>query len=221
MSSKKNPFQALKQWISKDNEHPPQKEKKGGKYQYLFIILLVGIAFMLISDLWKSDERAATEVSSSDSSSLNEEDVPAFGTGEKKQNKSMKDYEEYYENQLKEALEQIVGVDEVNVVVTVDSSEEKIYEKNESSQKQRTNETDQEGGKRSIEESSKEDQIVIIQDGEKEVPIISETKKPKVSGVLVVAGGADNIQIKKWIIEAVSRVLDVSTHRVAVMPKDQ
>ncbi|MFD2681170.1 stage III sporulation protein AG [Bacillus seohaeanensis] len=220
MSSKKNPFQALKQWISKDNEHPPQKEKKGGKYQYLFIILLVGIAFMLISDLWKSDEGATTEVSNSDSS-LNEEEVPAFGTREKKQNKSMKDYEGYYENQLKEALEQIVGVDEVSVVVNVDSSEEKIYEKNESSQKQHTSETDQEGGKRSIEESSKEEQIVIIQDGEKEVPIISETKKPKVSGVLVVAGGADNIQIKKWIIEAVTRVLDVPSHRVAVMPKKQ
>ena len=53
----------------------------------------------------------------------------------------------------------------------------------------------------------------------KEGPIISETKKPSVRGVLVVAKGAENIQIKKWIIEAVTRSLDVPSHRVSVMPK--
>ncbi|SIB32256.1 stage III sporulation protein AG [Mycobacteroides abscessus subsp. abscessus] len=70
-----------------------------------------------------------------------------------------------------------------------------------------------------MEDLSKEDQLVIIRDGEKEVPIVVETKKPVIRGVLVVAKGADNIQVKKWIIEAVTRSLDVPSHRVAVMPK--
>ena len=60
---------------------------------------------------------------------------------------------------------------------------------------------------------------MIIQNGEKEVPIVVETKKPAIRGVLVVAKGADNIQVKKWIVEAVTRSLDVPSHRVSVLPK--
>jgi stage III sporulation protein AG len=51
------------------------------------------------------------------------------------------------------------------------------------------------------------------------VPVVVETKKPDIRGVLVVAKGAENIQVKKWIVEAVTRVLGVSSHRVSVVPK--
>jgi stage III sporulation protein AG len=171
---------------------------------------------MLISDLWKDEPSVAVDQNLQEDE---KEDVPAFGTKQTKDS-SMRGYEDQYENQLKEALDQIVGVSEALVVVNVEASEQKVYEKNENKQSQHTSEEDKEGGKRSIEEKSSEEQIVIIQDGENEVPVISETRKPKVSGVLVVAKGADNIQIKKWILEAVTRVLDVPVHRVSVLPKD-
>ena len=82
-----------------------------------------------------------------------------------------------------------------------------------------TDEIDREGGKRTVEDTSKDEQIVIVRNGDKEVPIVQETKKPQVRGVLVVAQGADNISVKKMIVEAVTRVLDIETHKVAVMPK--
>ena len=129
------------------------------------------------------------------------------------------DYERTYEAQLKEALDKIVGVEDVTVVVNVDATELKVFEKNTNTQSQQTDETDREGGKRKVEDQSREEQLVIIQDGEKEIPVVTETKKPAIRGVLVVAKGADNIQVKKWIIEAVTRSLDVPSHRVAVMPK--
>lgn len=44
-------------------------------------------------------------------------------------------------------------------------------------------------------------------------------EKPAVAGVLVVAEGVENVQVKAWVVEAVSRVLDVAPHRVSVMPK--
>ena len=108
---------------------------------------------------------------------------------------------------------------DVKVVIYVDASEKKEFEKNKVTQKQVTEETDQEGGKREVEDTSVDEQLVIIKNGDKEGPIVVETKKPKVSGVLVVAKGAENIQVKKWIIEAVTRALDVPSHRVSVMPK--
>ena len=92
------------------------------------------------------------------------------------------------------------------MVVNVDATEKKVLEKNRKRQSQVTDETDREGGKRKVEDQSTDEQLVIIQNGEKEVPIVIETKKPAIRGVLVVAKGADNIQVKKWIIEAVTRV---------------
>lgn len=59
--------------------------------------------------------------------------------------------------------------------IYVDASE-KVYERNKVTQKQVTEETDQEGGKRTVEDTSVDEQLVLVKSGEKEGPIISETK---------------------------------------------
>ncbi|TMU86611.1 stage III sporulation protein AG [Bacillus sp. BHET2] len=216
MNFTKGPLSALKEWLSKENANSPPKNQKGKKLHYFLIVLLIGVAFMLISDLWSSDR--GPEVAEPVSGGTQEE-IATFGSNQKEMDGSMIGYEDRYENQLKEALDQIVGVSDVHVVVNVEATESKIYEKKESNQVQSTDEEDKNGGKRSVEDKSHEEDLVIVRNGDKEVPIVKETKKPKVSGVLVVAKGADNIQIKKWIIEAVTRSLDVPSHRVSVLPK--
>ncbi len=129
-------------------------------------------------------------------------------------------YEERYVKELKAALEAIEGVDDVTVVVNLDSTELKLYEKKRSTQQQTTEESDKEGGKRTIENESTNEEVIIIHNGEEETPLVVATKKPDIRGVLVVAKGADNLQIKKWIVEAVTRVLNVPSYRVAVLPKN-
>ena len=59
-------------------------------------------------------------------------------------------------------------------------TEKKEFERNKVTQKQVTEETDQEGGKRAVEDTSVDEQLVIIKDGDKEGPIVTETIKPKV-----------------------------------------
>ncbi|MDP4158082.1 MAG: stage III sporulation protein AG, partial [Bacillota bacterium] len=147
------------------------------------------------------------------------EDVPAFGISKSTGNKDITDYERQYESQLKTSLDEMLGVKDTRVVVNVDSSEEKVLETNKNSKNQTTNETDTNGGKRKVQDSSTDEQMVIIRNGDQEVPIVVQTKKPKIRGVLVVAKGAENIEVKKWIVDAVTRVLDVPSYRVAVMPK--
>ncbi|MGD6841394.1 stage III sporulation protein AG [Bacillus infantis] len=215
MDNEKGPLAWIKKHLMGSGEN-----KKQGKYQYLLIALLFGAAIMLISSSFFKEEAAGGVLPAFSSQGGKEaEDVPAFGQKNTGGNVSITDYEKAYEAQLKEALDSIIGVDDVTVVVNVDATEKKVLEKNSTTKSQTTDETDREGGKRKVEDLSKEDQLVIIRDGEKEVPIVVETKKPVIRGVLVVAKGADNIQVKKWIIEAVTRSLDVPSHRVAVMPK--
>ena len=108
---------------------------------------------------------------------------------------SIDDYEKEYENQLKEILETIIGVDDVSVVVNVDATSLKVYEKNKSNKNTTTEETDKEGGTRSVTDQTSEEEIVMIKNGDKETPVVVQTKKPDIRGVLVVAQGVDNVQI--------------------------
>ncbi|PLT34752.1 stage III sporulation protein AG [Bacillus sp. V5-8f] len=221
MKNEKGPLTWLTKIFTKDSE---PKEKKPSLYVYALVVVIIGIGIMMAGNVLKAGEESKT---ASEASSVipafneknSEEEVPAFGNKQPEEIKSIKDYEKYLQTEMKEALEAIAGVSNVKVVVNVDASEQKIFEKNKVTQKQVTEETDQEGGKRTVEDTNIDEQLVIVKSGEKEGPIVLETKKPKIRGVLVVAKGADHIEIKKWIIEAVTRSLDVPSHRVAVMPK--
>ena len=208
-------------WLKKQFFKDDQSNHKKGKYIYLIVVLTVGTMIMLISNLFINNEssRNALPTFKNNASIQTEENVETFGQKDSTGNSVISDYERAYEVQLKEALDSIVGVSDVSVVVNVDATEKQVLEKNRKSQTQLTDETDREGGKRKVEDQSTDEQLVIIQNGEKEVPIVVETKKPAIRGVLVVAKGADNIQVKKWIVEAVTRSLDVPSHRVSVLPK--
>ncbi|MBD1378799.1 stage III sporulation protein AG [Metabacillus arenae] len=218
MDNKKNFLDKLKQLFS-----PPQTEgenKKLSKFHYLIIVFVIGIAFMLVGNLLTKDEEASSSLPAANFESEEaKEDKEVFKQTKGGDSITIGDYEKEYENQLKDTLETIIGVDDVSVVVNVDASSLKVLEKNRVTQSQVTNETDKGGGERKVEDQSIDEQVVIIRDGENESPIVLQTKKPEIRGVLVVAKGADNVQIKKTIVEAVTRSLGVASHRVAVAPK--
>ncbi|MDY7430763.1 stage III sporulation protein AG [Bacillus sp. V26] len=205
---------------SKDGEKP-----KLTKYHYFLFVFVLGVSFMLVSQLFSSPEKTEnaqtiTAPASADSADSKEKTAEVFKASKSDDPKnSIGDYEKEYENQLKEILETIIGVEDVSVVVNVDATSLKVYEKNKSSKNTTTEETDKEGGTRSVTDQTSEEEIVMIRNGDKETPVVVQTKKPDIRGVLVVAQGVDNVQIKQTIIEAVTRVLDVPSHRVAVAPK--
>ncbi|SEM88768.1 stage III sporulation protein AG [Mesobacillus persicus] len=215
MSNNKGPVNWIKNQLSKKDV---TQDKKGTKYPYLLIAALFGVAIMLVGNLFTNDTSTSDGITAF-SNNANQEDEPAFGQKKTSENNMISDYEDEYERELKEALEEIAGVTDVTVVVNVDATEKKILEKNTVTQSQTTEESDREGGKRGVEDLSKDEQLVIIREGEKETPIVLETKKPAIRGVLVVARGVENVQVEKWIKEAVSRTLDVPSHRVSVLPK--
>jgi stage III sporulation protein AG len=217
LKNDKGPLSWLKNlFIHKDGE---EQEKKSSKYIYVLVVLLLGTGIMVVGNMIASNEESNSTAGSAVFNQTEEKDVETFGQKSDNEFKTVNDYEKHLQTELKEALETIAGVSDVKVIVTVEATEKQVFEKNKVTTKQVTDETDQEGGKRTVEDTSTDEQLVIIKNGEKEGPIVVETKKPKVSGVLVVAKGADNITIKKWIVEAVTRALDVSSHRVSVMPK--
>ena len=187
MKSNQGPLEWLKSKLAATNKSSPPG-KNSSKPTYLLILLLLGAVFMILGSIWNSGPGSKPvagfyeEGDQSDSSAT-------FGQKKVDQDNEMKLIEEQYENQLREVLEQIVGVHSVTVMVTVESTEQKIFEKNSILKSQTTHEEDEKGGTRKIEDQSKEDQLVTVRDGEKEAPLISATTKPEFKGVLIVAGG--------------------------------
>ncbi len=115
------------------------------------------------------------------------------------------DVKQEYESELTAALNEIEGTSNVSVIVNLASSERNVYEKNLSSSNGNGDETS-------------DQQMAVVRNGDMESPVITETRKPDIQGVLIVAEGAENVLVKKRIVEAVTRVLGVPMHRVAVIP---
>jgi stage III sporulation protein AG len=196
------------------------KARKKLTPKLVLTLLGLGILLMLSSNMFtqKKLEEATIPVFKEQANQTEQNDVPTFAS-KSSSSSGIEKYEEKYERQLKEALENVMGVKDVNVIVNLESSELKVVEKDKVTRSQRTDETDREGGKRNVEDQSVDEKTVITRNGDKEAPIITKIEKPDIRGVLIVAKGADNIKVKTMIVEAVTRMLGVSSHRVAVLPK--
>lgn len=195
------------------DKQPPKRVK------YIIIIGLIALLFILIGNMFSSKSTQSIK-DPPIINDLQEDQVKETSSKEPEAELIVTELEESYENDLKEMLDNIQGVSEVEVMVNLDSTNVKVYEKNLITGQQITDESDTNGGIRKVEDQTEERQVVLVRQGDQEVPLLVQTEKPQVRGVFVVAKGVDHATVKMWVIEAVARVLDVPTHKVSVMPKN-
>lgn len=125
-------------------------------------------------------------------------------------------YEKEQEESLKNILKQIEGVGNVEVKIHFEGSEVKVPAVDNNTQKSTTEETDGDGGKRVNQQETEGGKVVMSSSGSGNEPFILETIKPRISGVMVVAEGAENSKIKYEITKAVSSLYDISLEKVNV-----
>ena len=103
-------------------------------------------------------------------------------------------------------------------MITMKATGEKIILKETPYTRSETSEIDSEGGSRDVKELSQSDTAVYIEgsDGSK-VPYVVQETKPQIEGVIVIAEGGGDIYTIKEIIEAVSALFDVPSHKIKVM----
>lgn len=194
-------------------------KKKVNAYRLLIILGLIGVAIMLFNSFVNVKQidtgRAGREPPAGQEMLTSA--LPDQGGGEG----SFDAIELSLENKTKEILEKIVGVGAVDVLVTIDSTEELIIGRNTKDTQQLTEENDKDGGKRHITQYTRDGQIVTNEEGGSEKPIITKKIKPKVRGVLIVARGAENKTVKNLIVDAVEKGLNVPAYRISVVPRKQ
>jgi stage III sporulation protein AG len=61
--------------------------------------------------------------------------------------------------------------------------------------------------------------VVTVEEDGAQRPLVLKRIKPRIRGVLVVADGAERAALRKLLVEAVERSLDVPSHRISVLPR--
>ncbi len=125
------------------------------------------------------------------------------------------------EKRLEGVISQMAGIGKVKVMITLQSSEELIVEKDEPVERSNTNETDSAGGSRLITQMDCAPSTVFRTVGNDSEPYVVKTLSPKVEGVVVVAQGAGNGTVDKNITEMVQALFGVEAHKVKVVKMAQ
>ncbi|AIQ69982.1 stage III sporulation protein AG [Paenibacillus graminis] len=211
-----NWLKKLEQWAGGGGSGSP---KRSHTFRWLIILGLLGAAIMLFNsfvNVKKLDsENTGREPPQAESSQA------ALQQGNEAAPNSFDGIEQALEDRTKEILEKIVGVGTVDIMVTVDSTEEIVVQRNMNDSQQQSEETDASGGKRHTTQYTRDGEIVTYSQSGDETPIITKRIKPQVRGVLVVAKGAENKIVRGLIEEAIEKGLNVPGYRISVVPRKQ
>ncbi|AIQ48337.1 stage III sporulation protein AG [Paenibacillus sp. FSL R7-0273] len=210
-----NWLKKLEQWAGGGSGSP----KRSHTFRWLIILGLLGVAIMLFNsfvNVKKLDsENTGREPPAAESSQT------VLQQGELNTGGAFESIELAMEQRTKEILEKIVGVGTVDIMVTVESTEEIVVTRNMNDSQQVSEETDASGGKRHTTQYTRDGEIVTYSQSGDETPIITKRIKPQVRGVLVVAKGAENKVVRGLIEEAIQKGLNVPTYRISVVPRKQ
>ncbi len=198
-------------------KYAPGKEKKvkweDVGFGRLVLIFVAGILLLVLSlpSGWKP-ESATDKAAEKKTAGGVEED------GDSAAWSLMNEYAEGMERQVERILSRVEGVGEVDVMITVASSEEKETLQKEDLSEDKTEEEDSAGGSRKIDSSRQQREPVLVEEeDENGTPYVIRLQSPQIEGIVVVAKGAGNGSVNTEIIEAVSALFSVEAHKIKVM----
>lgn len=182
----------------------------------LIAVTLVGLLLLVIA-MPTGDRKADTSVGDSTADAKSQslgEDYPA---GEGVAGYGSETYAVALEKKLETILSQMDGAGAVQVMITLQSSEEKVVEKDQPVNRSETNETDSQGGTREISTIDQGESTVFGQGEGGSQPYVVKVLQPRVEGVLVLAQGAGTGSVSKNISEAIQALFDIDAHKIRVV----
>ena len=150
------------------------------KYKYAVLVFMIGIVLMLLPNSSSTEKTTA------------EPEITAVQT------RSMQE-------ELEEILSCIQGAGKVKVLLTEQTGEETVYQKNEDI---------------SVSEnasSSKTDAVIITDSNRSESGLVRQINPPQYLGAIILCQGADDPALKLEISRAVSKITGLGTDKIAVL----
>lgn len=188
-----------------------QNEKKISIFQQMspgkiLLLALAGI-LLLVTSLPQGDKISSGKAG--EPTEKSEEDVP-----------SNEEYITTLENKLKHILENVDGVGQVEVMITLKSSGESILNKDLKEESATEEENDGETEKNSLTRKKEEETILADGSGES-APYVIKQMKPEISGVIISCEGADSNRVAADIMQAVQALFDLSSNHIKILKMEE
>ncbi|WP_077367688.1 sporulation stage III protein AG [Anaerosalibacter sp. Marseille-P3206] len=168
----------------------------------LLIIFIVGIIILIATSIFNDN---VSEKETNKRENKNEKSSTINFT---------EDYGQLLERRLENILSEIKGAGKVKVMITLEETSEKVPATNSNQSNEKTSEKDSQGGVRDI--NREDSNVEIATKGSDGSLIVLKEIEPNVKGVIVVAEGAFDMEVKEKLYQAVKTVLGVSGNRVEV-----
>ena len=127
-------------------------------------------------------------------------------------------YEEQLEQRIREILKSVDGVGEVDVMVVLKSSEERIWHVDKSSTSSVTEERGADSGSSRVTREENQSESTVL-DGKSQSPVMEKEVKPEISGVVISADGGGSAVIRAEISEAMEALLGLPANKIKVMKR--
>ena len=160
--------------------------KKDKKLLIVFILAVVGVILLVLSEFIEVEEKE-TEVT---------QPADSF------------EYTQMIEGKLENIISEIEGAGQANVMVTLDTGEENVYARQVKSDEEKNENKD------SLQYEY--EYIVIKSGASHEGGMLLKVVQPNIRGVAIVCEGGDNAAVRENIINTVSAVLDINTNKISV-----
>lgn len=126
-------------------------------------------------------------------------------------------YEARLEERIKTILAGVDGVGEVEVMVVLKSSEEKVLRVDQSSSSSVTEETEKDGTGRVTSQQQLSESTVF--EGQASSPIVEKELMPEISGIIISADGGGSAVVKTEISEAMEALFGLPAHKIKVLKR--
>lgn len=173
----------------------------------IVVLIILGISLMVVPGMFLGKKEKVSSIERLRETNEN------IGT-----TSSLISLEESLAKQVTDILRQVEGVGRVSVAVSLAAGPEQDYACNAANQKSTIEEKATDGGVRVTTEVNEKTEYVLVQ-GRNE-PLILKEKSPQIKGVLVVAEGAYDADIKIQLSRAVQSLFDLPAHRIMILPKE-
>lgn len=174
--------------------------KKDKVRNIIIIVGLCGIVLIYLSTLFSSDSKAEETAA---------EDTLYFSATE---------YEEKLEARLSKIITAITGEEKPEIMVTLESSNQYVYAKDEKSSSSNSTEYEEGSVKESQNSADDENSYIILKDSNGSQYALKITEiQPEIKGVVVVSKYADDIIVQEKIINAMKTALNISSSKVCVV----
>ena len=132
-------------------------------------------------------------------------------------NDENEEYVKNLENKLEDIISKIDGAGNVEVMITVKNTSTKEVLTEDSLSEKKVNEKDSNGGVRDSYEVSKDENVVVSEEGNSiKSPFVVSELTPKVEGVAVIVQGGDSPVVKEKITSIIKALFGIEINKIAV-----